>query len=68
MVWHRPGDKLLSELPMVSLLTQICVTRHQWINLYDSIHRFYPEDASYENKMRYLDLGATVQNVSVKIV
>ena len=31
MVWHRPGDKPLSEPMMVSLLTYICVTRRQWV-------------------------------------
>ena len=30
MPWCRPGDKLLSESMMVSLLTHICVTRPQW--------------------------------------
>ena len=32
MAWHRPGDKPLSEPMLVSLLTHICVTRHQWVN------------------------------------
>ena len=32
MAWRRPGDKPLSEPVMVSLLTQICVTRPQWVN------------------------------------
>ena len=31
MAWRRPGDKLLSEPIMVSLLTHICVTRPQWV-------------------------------------
>ena len=30
MAWRRPGDKPLSELMIVSLLTQICVIRPQW--------------------------------------
>ena len=30
---RRPGDKSLSEPMMVSLLTYICVTRPQWVNL-----------------------------------
>ena len=34
MAWHRPGDKPLSELMMVSLLTHICVTRPQWVNMF----------------------------------
>ena len=33
MVWRRPGDKPLSEPTLVSLLTHICVTRPQWVNL-----------------------------------
>ena len=32
MAWRRPGDKLLSEAMMVSLLTHICVARPQWVN------------------------------------
>ena len=31
MAWHRPGDKPLSEPMMVSVLTNICVTRPQWV-------------------------------------
>ena len=30
--WRRPGDKPLSELMMVSLLTHLCVTRPQRVN------------------------------------
>ena len=33
MAWRRPGDKPLSEPMMVNLLTHICVTRPQWVNL-----------------------------------
>ena len=33
MAWRRSGDKPLSELMMVSLLTHICVTRPQWVNV-----------------------------------
>ena len=32
MAWHRPGDKPLSEPMLVRSLTQICVTRPQWVN------------------------------------
>ena len=32
----RQGDKPLSETTMVSLLTHICVTRPQWINMWRS--------------------------------
>ena len=31
MAWRRPGDKPLSRPMMVSLLTHICVIRHQWV-------------------------------------
>ena len=31
MAWRRPGDKPLSEVMMVSLLTHICVDRPQWV-------------------------------------
>ena len=33
MAWRRPGDKPLSEPMMINLLTHICVTRPQWVNL-----------------------------------
>ena len=33
MAWRRPGDKPLSESMLVILLTHICVTRPQWVNL-----------------------------------
>ena len=33
MAWRWPGDKPLSEPMMVSLLTHICITWPQWVNL-----------------------------------
>ena len=33
MAWCRPDDKPLPETMMVNLLTQICSTRPQWVNL-----------------------------------
>ena len=33
MAWRRQGDKPLSEPMMVRLLTHICVTRPQWVNI-----------------------------------
>ena len=33
MAWHRPGDKPLSEPMVVGLLTHICVTRPQCVNI-----------------------------------
>ena len=32
MAWRRPGNKPLSEPVMVISMTQICVTRPQWVN------------------------------------
>ena len=37
MTWHRPGDKPLSEPIMVTLLTYVCVTRHQRVK-----HKIHP--------------------------
>ena len=34
MAWRRPGDKPISEPMMVSLMTHICITRPQWVNLF----------------------------------
>ena len=33
MAWRRPGNKPLSEPMMDILLTYICVTRPQWVNV-----------------------------------
>ena len=33
LAWRRSGDKPLSEPMMVNLLTHICITRPQWVNL-----------------------------------
>ena len=37
MAWRRPGDKPLSEPRMESLLTHICVTRPQWVNVISTL-------------------------------
>ena len=34
MAWRRPGDKPLSGPRMENLLTHICVTRPQWVNIH----------------------------------
>ena len=39
MAWRRSGDESLSEPMMVSLLTHICVTRPQWINVVIRLER-----------------------------
>ena len=44
MAWCWPGNKLLSEPVMVSLLTHICVTQPQWIN------SLWPSDAICRQK------------------
>ena len=33
MAWRQPGDKPLSGLVMLSLLTHVCVTVPQWVNV-----------------------------------
>ena len=45
MAWRRPGDKPLSEPMMVSLLTHICVTRPQWVNIFKLKQngRYFPD-------------------------
>ena len=37
MAWHRSDDKPLSEPMMVSLLSQICITRPQWVKNQQSL-------------------------------
>ena len=36
MAWRRPGDKPLSGPIIVRLPTHICVTRLQWVNVYQN--------------------------------
>ena len=40
MAWRRPGDKPLSEPMMVNLLTHICVTPPQWVEMKISPQHF----------------------------
>ena len=47
MAWRRPGDKPLSEPMMVSLPTNICVTRPQWPSSLINIH--------YQTSMRHIN-------------
>ena len=47
MAWRRPGDKPLSEPMMVSLLTHICVTRPQWVNLRAFVICQFPHPGRY---------------------
>ena len=39
VAWRRPGDKPLSEAMVDCLLTHICVTRPQWVNIIQEIER-----------------------------
>ena len=42
MAWRRSGDKPLSEPMMVRLPTHICVTRPQWVKVWDEIIHLFP--------------------------
>ena len=44
IAWRRPGDKPLSELMMVSLLTHICVTRSASMSYWKSMNRLMELD------------------------
>ena len=44
MAWRRPGDKPLPEPMMVSLLTQICVTRPQLVNWFQCTNIYAMEN------------------------
>ena len=57
MAWRRPGDKPLSETMLVSLLTHICVTRPQWVNLENHIFR---NIFSFKACHLYLDTGSNI--------
>ena len=47
MAWRRPRDKPLSEPMMVNLLTHICVTRPQWVNISSQCLQLAPQQWSY---------------------
>ena len=50
MAWRRSGDKPLSEPMMVSLLTHICVTRPQWVKMFNyslSLMLWFQKDLVY---------------------
>ena len=69
MAWRRPGDKPLSEPMMVSLPTQICVIRPQWVKpLLSSIiphvtvsNRNYLNIHPRKSFESYLQVGGRVQ-------
>ena len=62
MAWRWPGDKPLSEPMMVSLLTHICVTRPQWVNLMKPGDA-YIDHIKYWNNHSPLDLYVTFYEI-----
>ena len=74
MAWRRLGDKPLSEPMMVSLLTHICVTRHQWVKVATSIAgHFVKKNYAWpvkclskamlaENELRYIYISLHIHN------
>ena len=64
MAWRRSGDKPLSEPMMVSLLTQICVTRPQWVNtpLVPCLSTMIPIDFGDTTLTRQISLIYASQN------
>ena len=41
MAWRQPGNKPLSEAMMVSLLTQICFARPQWVKIFTEVSNLW---------------------------
>ena len=70
MAWCRPGDKPLSELMLVILLTLICVSRPQWVNLSKLLYERLPCVTAFirrfcnENFCNIWHLMATCSDVS----
>ena len=61
MAWGRPGDKSLSQPMMVSLLTQICVTRPQWVDILAVVYT----PAKYEDE--FVDLTYTFAKAEMSL-
>ena len=57
MAWRRPGDKPLSGPMIVSLLTNICVTRPQWVKEHKSYGEFI---TNYLNLPTYAACGGSI--------
>ena len=66
MAWRRPGDKPLSEPTMVSLLTHICVTRPQWVNLSWQIILFNSLKPS-DTYMRLYNISTLLQILACRL-
>ena len=56
MTWCRPGYRPLSEPIMVSLLTHICVTHPQWVNLPDTMKLNSSRTFTYKNSVGLVKL------------
>ena len=63
MAWCRPGDKPLSEPRMESLLTHICVTRLQWVNLIKLLKKRVPHLCSKIPKINNWSMDNGVHSV-----
>ena len=53
MAWRRPGDKPLSEERTESLLTHICVTRPQWVDIFPHIQWLPSHMQNFPRKYHY---------------
>ena len=51
MAWRRPGDNPLSEPMLVNLLTQICVTRPQCVDIYYAITEIHVQMIQHKDDM-----------------
>ena len=76
VAWCPPGDKPLSEPIMISLLTHICITRPQWVNIampltaakHNKVHTEWSDtwipvihDAQSKRSVTYHDSGSGVK-------
>ena len=65
MAYRRPGDKPLSEPMMVSLLTHICRTLPQWVNLFteDISFHFIKLDQCHIWLQKMIPMGSVVKHL-----
>ena len=70
MAWRRPGDKPLSEPMMVNLLTHICLTLPQWVNVSNftntGIITVQGPNANYI--MPYTDIKSEMRKLQTKVI
>ena len=62
MAWRRSGGKPLSEPMVVSLLTHICITRPQWVNL----SNVYPDQWCHMLPLDQIGLFMAIYKCSVE--